>query len=40
MYYLFFTIIFNFEDISVQNVTYFCCIRAPDATPYLARGKT
>jgi hypothetical protein len=29
----------SFEDISVQNVTCFRCNRAPDVTPYPARGK-
>jgi hypothetical protein len=31
--------IISFEDISVQNVTCFRCIRAPDVTPYPARGQ-
>jgi hypothetical protein len=38
MYYLFFMII-SFEDISVKIVTCFRCVRAPDVTPYPARGK-
>jgi hypothetical protein len=32
--------IISFEDIRVQNVTCFRCIRAPDVTHYPARGKT
>jgi hypothetical protein len=32
--------IISFEDISVQSVTCFRCIRAPDVTSYPARGKT
>jgi hypothetical protein len=32
--------IISFEDISVQIVTCFRCIRAPDVTPYPAQGKT
>jgi hypothetical protein len=39
IYYLLLTII-SFEDISFQSVTCFRCIRAPDVTPYAARGKT
>jgi hypothetical protein len=32
--------IISFENIGVQSVTCFRCIRAPDVTPYPARGKT
>jgi hypothetical protein len=32
--------IISFEDIRVQIVTCFRCIRAPDVAPYTARGKT
>jgi hypothetical protein len=39
IYYLILMII-SFEDISVQIVKCFRCIRAPDVTPYPARGKT
>jgi hypothetical protein len=39
MTYYFFTII-SFEDIGVQRVGCFRCIRPPDVTPYPARGKT
>jgi hypothetical protein len=32
-------LLISFEDISVESVTCFRCIRAPDVIPYPARGK-